>query len=296
MKIERAVLILGLLGLLGLPRLAFAANGEQYTLEFLPTHNALPGVTGKMRITVMNGNTIVTFKLRGGYPDTVYTIWTVFSQLVWPYTPDPNNPTRVPATPATDHPGFPPDGNGISPTARLGKPFTDGMGWDQGMTFVTDRNGHGEKRVMLDFNLIYEAPVSNSGEILQCAPTSSNCTKKVRVTTTWLRRFIGEFAIADRSAMCANYDYKSDADPANPFYDPVVPGLDARLWQCVDPATVNGNGGGLPRVHRFEFDHFRLAPHPDRLTHGFIGGNTTDHFIDMIGRRCDLLPPVGPPC
>jgi len=43
------------------------------------------------------------------------------------------------------------------------------------------------------------------------------------------------------------------------------------------------------RVPRFEFDHFRLAAHPDSLTHGFIGGNGTDHRIDMVGRRSDLI-------
>jgi len=52
----------------------------------------------------------------------------------------------------------------------------------------------------------------------------------------------------------------------------------------VDPQT----GNGLPRVWRFPFDHFRLAAHPDGLTHGFIGGNEAEHVIDMVGRRCHL--------
>jgi hypothetical protein len=36
-------------------------------------------------------------------------------------------------------------------------------------------------------------------------------------------------------------------------------------------------------------DHFRLANHPDGLTHGFISGNSVDHLIDMVGRRIDMI-------
>jgi len=58
----------------------------------------------------------------------------------------------------------------------------------------------------------------------------------------------------------------------------------------VDPK----NGTGLPRVWRYPFDHFRLAAHPDELTHGFIGGSAFEHAIDMVGRRCRLQPvPAG---
>ena len=115
------------------------------------------------------------------------------------------------------------------------------------------------------------------------------CEKPTKVTTTWLRRFIGEFRLENRASVCANYD--TSADPSNPEYDPVGSnGMDAKYWQCVDPVTMDlETESGLPRVHTFEFDHFRLANHPDRLTHGFIGGNATDHWIDMIGRRADIF-------
>jgi hypothetical protein len=69
--------------------------------------------------------------------------------------------------------------------------------------------------------------------------------------------------------------------------------MDARLWQCIDPATATNKGGGLPKVHMYAFDHFRLANHPDDLTHGFIGGNSVDHWIDMVGRRADLVLQAG---
>jgi len=94
------------------------------------------------------------------------------------------------------------------------------------------------------------------------------------VTTTWLRKYIAQVAAVDRAAQCANYN-------------PSDPG--AIYWQCIDPATVDPHtGNGLPRVWRFPFDHFRLAAHPDGLTHGFIGGNESEHVIDMVGRRCKL--------
>ncbi len=75
-------------------------------------------------------------------------------------------------------------------------------------------------------------------------------------------------------------------------YDPIGRmGANARFWQCIDPATVTPTTGtGLPRVHRCLFDQFRLANHPDDLTHGFIGGNATDHRLDLVGRRAELVP------
>ena len=94
------------------------------------------------------------------------------------------------------------------------------------------------------------------------------------MTTTWLRKYIAQVPAADRASQCANYDA---AEPGGIY------------WQCIDPDTVDPNtGNGLPRVWRFPFDHFRLAAHPDGLTHGFIGGNETEHVIDMVGRRCKL--------
>jgi hypothetical protein len=278
---------------------AFADRGERYTLEFVPTQNALDGVRGTMSIKVVDGQSIVHFRLRGGYPDTVYTIWIVFRLLNWPLPTKDMGPS-VPA--ATFPPGFHPEGNGVSPLGRMDKAFTDGMGLDQGITFVTNDNGDGEKRVKVDYNLVGGTedgpPVGNKDITVQCAPSFTDCVAKVNVATTWLRRFIGEYPLAERASLCANYDPKSDPENAG-VYAPPVSGIDARRWQCVDPATLrdpHDPWSGVPRVHRFQFDHFRLAPHPDALTHGLFGGNKTDHFIDMVGRRCEIVPPVGPPC
>src|SRR2546427_638579 len=102
-------------------------------------------------------------------------------------------------------------------------------------------------------------------------PSPSNI---LRVTTTWLRKYIAQVLPEGRASYCANYNA---SDPASIY------------WQCIDPSTVDSqSGNGLPRVWRFPFDHFRLAAHPDGLTHGFIGGNEGEHVIDMVGRRCQL--------
>ena len=178
----------------------------------------------------------------------------------------------------------------MSPLARLDDQFTSGMGIDPGATFVTDKNGNGNVALRLDYDLIRGAPVSNKNLITQCDPVTGDCKKGVRVTTTWLRTFIGEFPTPEqRALMCANYNRSADPDVV---WDEVLrQGMDARRWQCVDPASVDqATGRFVVRVPRFEFDHFRLAAHPDSLTHGFIGGNATDHRIDMVGRRSDLLP------
>lgn len=307
-------LIMVVLGLASLTSFLFtqqtyANDGiAQYTLEFIPTQNAASTTqSGVMRIRV-NGNTketVVHFSLRGGYPNTVYTIWTVFNILRL----DLVNPSKatVPSDPATGRQGFPKEGNGVSPLARIGSRFSDGMGLDPGAVFITDNKGDGEVQVKLDYDLIWEAPVGNDDIIEQCAPSINNDTgkcdgelspgfrrKSVRVTTTWLRKYVGQFHWSQRASMCANYDPRFD--PETGGVSPIG-GIDARYWQCVDPATVkdpNDPHTGLPRVHTFAFDHFRLAPHPDDLTHGFIGGSTVDHFIDMVGRRCDVAPSVCP--
>ena len=107
-----------------------------------------------------------------------------------------------------------------------------------------------------------------------CPATS----KVMRVTSTWLRKYVIQIINAggDPAALCANYD----PDAAESVY-----------WQCVDPATADPRTkGGLPRVFRFAWDHFRLAAHPDGLTHGFIGGSEQEHFIDMVGRRLNVHP------
>jgi hypothetical protein len=267
-----------------------------YTVEFEPTQNARPGSSGVMTIVTLDGQTMVFFVLRGGYPNMVYTIWTVFNQLVVPLPTDPTR-TPVPACPATGgdpdrlgcpsdaRPGFPPEASPVAPLARLDTPFTNGMGLDQGITFVTDELGDGQASISVDYNLFGGPedgpPVGNQNFVSQCVrPVESpeECVP-TKVATTWLRKFIGDYSLEERPSACANYDAVA-----------VRPGMDSRYWQCIDPATA------LPRVHRYEFDHFRLAPHPDQLTHGLFGGNPKDHFIDMVGRRCQVTPPIGLLC
>lgn len=252
-------------------------SGGEYTLEFIPTANA-PGAQGTMTIKSVNGDTIAHFSVRGAYPNTVYTIWIVYKALEWPL---PTEPGEVPSgsPPATDSSGrsFPKEGNGVAPLARLDSAFTSGMGLDPGVVFVTNNNGDGEVQVKLDYNLIWDAPVGNADIIVQCVPgplVNGSCpspSKRIRVTTTWLRKYVAHITAEgqDPATQCANYDASF--------------GSNVQYWQCVDPAT------GLPRVYRFEFDHFRLANHPDDLTHGFIGGNGVDHWIDMVGDRKSVV-------
>jgi hypothetical protein len=275
----------------------------QYTLEFVPTRNALPGTSATMTITVVDGQTTVTFDLNKGYPDTVYTVWIVYNKLTWPLQ---YNSSGFPlADPATNDQTFPPEGLGVAPAGRLDQPFTDGMGLDQGITLVTNGGGNGYAQITLDYDLVAEAPVANKNIVTQCVPSVSNCIKKLSIASTWLRKYVIEFPVFQRAANCANYDpaYDPDVsgrDPNSGLYDPVATVLDSRFWQCIDLATLrnpNDPWSGLPRVPRFKFDHFRLAPHPDFATHGLFGGNVTEHFIDMIGRRCDLRPiPAGESC
>ena len=291
------ILLACLLATVSLPARSAGAAEAVHTLEFEPTQNARPGSSGVMTITTLDGGeTRAVFTLRGGYPNMVYTIWTVFNQLVVPLPTDPTR-TRVPACSATGEdpgplgcpteplPGFPPEGNGVAPLARLDKPFTNGMGLDQGITFVTNDRGDGEGAITVDYNLLGGAddgpPLGNQTFVVQCVRPveSANACVPIKVATTWLRKFIGDYSLAERPLKCANYEPVA-----------VRPGIDARYWQCVDPATA------LPRVHRYQFDHFRLAPHPDQLTHGLFGGNSEDHFIDMVGRRCRVSPPIDGPC
>lgn len=287
-------------------------NGGQYVLEFVITANlaATPdgsnpavdpgGARGTMTINVQNGQTDVQFRLRGARSDTVYTIWTVFNHLRWPLPATEGNP------PSKTVDGFYPEGNAVAPLARLDAAFTNGMDLDPGATFVTNGQGNAEIHLTLDYNLLGVGrddgpPVGNKNIIVQCIPASTSTTKTEfpiaegpcpskdpttgqvialsrRVTTTWLRKYVVQVMKegGDPVALCANYD------PAN---------RTSIYWQCIDPATVNQRtGSGLPRVFRWPFDHFRLAAHPDDLTHGFIGGNEGEHVIDMVGRRCDIQP------
>jgi len=277
---------LAVLGLLALPAHAIAEPAERYTLEFLPTQNA-PEAGGTMTLKVVNGETVVHFRVRGARPHTIYTIWIVFNKLIEPL---PTVAGKVPSDPP-DSPDllgrpFPPEGNAVAPLARLDDAFTSGMGLDPGAVFFTNDRGDGEVQVKLDYDLVRAAPLGNADIIRQCVPgppaNDGKClspSQSIRVTSTWLRTYIGQVVAAglNPATECANYD---------PAFEPGV-----RLWQCIDPATVDPRtGNGLPKVPRFVFNHFRLAAHPDALTHGFIGGDPADHIIDMVGRYADLTP------
>jgi len=271
-----------------------------YVLRFEPTQMVYgtpngsqpvmrPGsVSGTMTLSVANGRTDLQFAVKNLRPNTIYTIWTVFYPLQWPMyfasgSARPALDPNFPSGPA----GYYVDGGAVAPTASMKDSFTNGMGLDPGVTFVTDSWGNGSLHLTLDYNILGNTyddgpPVGNKSLVTQCVvdspgpqrgpcPAASNVQ---RVTTTWLRKYIAQVPAADRASQCANYDTSE-------------PGI--IYWQCVDPATVDPNtGNGLPRVWRFPFDHFRLAAHPDGLTHGFIGGNDTEHVIDMVGRRCKL--------
>ena len=285
----------GVVGILAPP----VSGPGPYTLRFEPTQMVYktpngsqpvmrPGsVTGTMTLGVANGQTDLEFTVKNLRPNTIYTIWTVFYPLQWPmyFAPGSARPALDPNYPSGPA-GYYVDGGAVAPAASLSAEFTNGMGLDPGVTFVTDSWGNGSIRLTLDYNILGNTyddgpPVGNKSLVTQCVvdspgPQRGSCPSGSlqRVTTTWLRKYIAQVPAADRAAQCANYN---SSDPG------------AIWWQCVDPATVDPDTGfGLPRVWRFPFDHFRLAAHPDGLTHGFIGGNETEHVIDMVGRRCKL--------
>ena len=286
------------------------------------TNGAIKGLaaTGRMDIKVMGGQTYLHFAVRGARLNTLYTIWTVFKPLLWCADPKFGCPEAF-SPPGRIAPGFTdfagplkfyPEGGLVAPTASMSKAFTSGMGLDPGATFFTDHNGNGEMTIQLDYNLLGTTyndgpPVANADVVAQCAVpgvpltytsaktgptacpsvtimvngrpvTAAPTTPRFTVTSSWLRKFV--IQTDDPVAECANYD---PADPTSIF------------WQCIDPSTVDRRTGtGLPRVWRYPFDHFRLAAHPDELTHGFIGGSAFEHAIDMVGRRCRLQPlPAG---
>lgn len=277
------ILILGFLGLLSLLALPLQATAKEkkssknkkYTIEFESSgrDTAPEGASAKMTIKVdKKGYSTIDFKVKGAYPNVLYTIWIAF------YNPDlpRDNPNRLPSD-------FPTEGCPVAPLARLDDSFTSGMGVDPGAAFYTDKKGNGKVKVKLDYNILEGAPVGNGGLIYQCVPgpmVDGQCTfpsRLVRVTTTWLREYIGQMANPEE---CANYD--ADYDYGHPT------GPNTLNWQCIDPDT------GLPKVVRRPasepFHHFRLANHLDGLTHGFIGGDKADHQIDMIGRLSNLVP------
>ena len=276
------------------------------------------GATGRMEIKVVGGQTHLRFVVRGARSKTLYTIWTVFKPLLWCADPTTGCPEAF-SPPGRIVPGFTdfapgalkfyPEGGLVAPTASMSKAFTSGMGPDPGATFFTDGNGNGEFSITLDYDLLGTTyndgpPVGNADVVAQCTvpgvpltytsatagPTACppvtvmvngnpvTTTPRFTVTSSWLRKFI--IQTSDPVTECANYD------PAD---------LTSIFWQCIDPTTVDRRTGtGLPRVWRYPFDHFRLAAHPDELTHGFIGGSAFEHAIDMVGRRCRLQPvPAG---
>src|SRR2546427_5294564 len=232
-------------GVVGL--LAPTISPGQYTLRFEPTqmvystpNGSQPvvrpsSVSGTMTMSVSNGQTDLQFSVKNLRPNTIYTIWTIFYPLAWPmYFPpgsvkpalDPNYPTG----PA----GYYVDAGVVAPTASMSAEFTNGMGLDPGVTFVTDGWGNGSVRVILDYNILGNTyddgpPVGNKALVTQCVvdspgpqrgagPSSSNVQ---RATTTWLRKYIAQVAAVDRAAQCANYN---SSDPGGGF------------WPCGDPA------------------------------------------------------------
>ena len=85
------LLVLGLCALLAVPAQVTGQQvnvDQEYTLNFIPTQNAPQAgavpASGVMTLKVVNGETIVHFSVSGAYPNTVYTIWTVFNELVCP--------------------------------------------------------------------------------------------------------------------------------------------------------------------------------------------------------------------
>src|SRR5947209_15416747 len=159
------VILCGLVALLMIhPEVAAADDDEDesqyetYILYFRPTQNAPPGASGKMKISVgaSSGDTLVKFSVHHAYPNTLYTIWTVFNELRWPL---PKKGFDVPASSAAKRPGFPQDGNGVSPLARLDAPFTAGMGIDPGASVVADQDVERQTALTRAYVLLREAPV-----------------------------------------------------------------------------------------------------------------------------------------
>src|SRR2546427_11745318 len=148
------------------------------------------------------------------------------------------------------------------------------MGPDPGVTVATDNVGAGYVEITLDYNIrgntYDDGPrVGNKVLVTQCVvdspgPQSGPCPSPsniLRVTTTWLRKYIAQVLPEGRASYCANYNA---SDPASIY------------WQCIDPSTVNSqSGNGLPRVGRVPLDHFLLARQPARPTHRFLCAGRT---------------------
>jgi hypothetical protein len=276
----------------GRPAIQLGAATGMLTIQV--DHPGLPNVQSHLH-----------FAVRGVRPNTIYTIWTVFGSLTMPmqFPIDPST-GLISAKPALSMPPrwvgqdgtalpYYLEGGAVAPTASVNAAFTNGMGLDPGLSFVTDNNGNADADINLDYNILgvtyYDGPpVANKHIITQCVDASqpgppvacgpSGQTQSV--TSTWLRWYIGQSN--DPGAHCGNYDPNAEFHSA--------------YWECIDPNTRRGNAGnGVPRVWRYPWDHFRLAAHPDDLTHGFIGGNGDEHIIDMVGRRSCLIQSNGQP-
>src|SRR3989441_1501895 len=263
------------------PNLWAAPNGAQPAV--LPD-----AATGTMVLYLYNGQTVLQFTLTNARPNTIYTIWTVFYPLAWPIVL-PAGSIRPPLDPNYPNgpPGYYVEAGVVAPTASMNAHFTNGMGPDPGATFATPNPGNGYLPITLDYNILGNTyddgpPVGNKVIVTQCVvdspgPQSGPCPSPsniLRVTTTWLRKYIAQVLPEGRASYCANYNA---SDPASIY------------WQCIDPSTVDSqSGNGLPRVWRFPFDHFRLAGPPGGRTHRVIRG----------GQRGSRPPPgarPGPP-
>src|SRR5256886_17147063 len=91
-----------------------------------------------------------------------------------------------------------------APLARLDKPFTDGMGLDQGMTFVTNDLGDGGRSISVEYNLFGGRgggpPVGNKNLVVQCVRPGewSDACVRISVAATWLRKLLGAYRPPER--------------------------------------------------------------------------------------------------
>src|SRR3989440_3146904 len=211
--------------------LAPSISPGQYTLRFEPTqmvystpNQSQPvmrpsSVSGTMTLSVSNGQTDLQFSVKNLRPNTIYTIWTVFYPLSCPmyFAPGSARPALDPNYPAGPL-GYYAEGGAVAPTASLSPHFTNGMGLDPGVTFVTDAWGNGSISLTLDYNILGNAyddgpPVGHKSLVTHCVidnsgPQRGTCPSSnvQRVTTTWLRKYIAQVPAADRASQCANYD------------------------------------------------------------------------------------------
>src|SRR2546428_8380200 len=204
----------------------------QYTLRFEPTqmvystpNGSQPvmrpsSVSGTMTVSVSNGQTDLQFSVKNLRPNTIYTIWTVFYPLAWPmyFPPGSTRPALDPNYP-TGPAGYYVDGGVVAPTASLSAHFTNGMGLDPGVTFVTDGWGNGSVHLTLDYNILGNTyddgpPVGNKALVTQCVVDSPgpqrgsrpSPSRIQRATTTWLRKDIAQVAAGGPPLHCSQHN------------------------------------------------------------------------------------------